>query len=149
MFQNNMKYLIVIGFCLMVPIVFAPQQVLAEEEVQINVTAIMASSEATYVDPDLEFIADEFESFFSYSSFRKISSYTVLLKEGSSDRIILPHDQNLVISYNGIEEDNIGLHIKLGDFLNTECTMVDGGHILVGGPHFESGVLILLFEAKK
>lgn len=119
----------------------------ATSEVSVNVTAIMASREATYVDPDLEFVANEFEPFFAYSSFRKVSSYNVMLSEGSSDQIILPHDNNLVVSYIGSKDESISLHIQLGDVLDTDCTLVDGGHILVGGPEFETGVLILLFEA--
>ncbi len=118
-------------------------------EVSINITAIMASHETDSIDSDLMPIADEFKTLFSYSSYKKIKKYTVVLKENQSDRIVLPQEQDLVVDYKGLDEkDNIAIHVSMGGVLNTDFTLIDGGHILIGGPEYEDGVLVLLFEAK-
>ncbi|MBU1864043.1 MAG: hypothetical protein KKH94_10305 [Candidatus Omnitrophica bacterium] len=131
-------------------IISMPIIVRGDNEVSVQVTAIMAAHESDFVDPELIFIADEVKTLFTYSSFRKIKRYTILLGDKQRDRITLPRKQDLVISYNGVDEEGkIALTISMGDILNTDITLIDGGHILIGGPEYEDGTLILLFEAKK
>ena len=108
----------------------------------------MASHDTDYIDPELMFIADEVKTFFSYSSYTKIRKYTIVLKEKQSDRIVLPEEQDLVVEYEGLDEkQNIALHVLMGGVLDTDFSLINGGHILIGGPEYKNGVLILLFEA--
>ena len=121
----------------------------AQNEATVRVTAILASHESTYIDSELVSIADEVKTLFTYSSFKKIKTYTVLLGEGQRDRVTLPREQDLVISYTNLDEKgNIALNVSLADMLDTDITLIDGGHILVGGPEYDDGTLILLIEAE-
>jgi hypothetical protein len=133
----------VAGVCVTVPVVEA------SGEVQVQLTAIKASHNGTNVDPGLGEMADEIKSLFSYSSFAKVKTYSIVLPEGAEDRVVLPQDQNLVLTYNGLDEKgNISLHVSIAGLMNTDFALVNGGHILIGGPSYEDGVLILLCEAK-
>jgi len=117
-------------------------------EVSVYVTAIMASRDSDFVDPELTFIADEMKTLLAYSSFKKVKKYTVMLTENQKDRITLPQDQDLVISFDGLSDDGkIALHISMGDTLNTNVVLVNGGHMVIGGPEFDDGTLVLLIEA--
>jgi len=120
------------------------------EDAEIHLTAILASHNSEYIDPGLESVAAEMQTLFRYSSYKKMKRYTVVLCETQSDRIILPEDNPLVVTYTGIDEKNrITILLSMADFFNTEFSVVDGGHILIGGPECQDGTLILLIEAKQ
>ena len=120
----------------------------AAEDVSVHITAVVASQESEDVDPELKAIADEIKTLFTYSSYKKLKRYTVVLDEGSSDRVILPQDNPLVVTYKGMDPDGkISIQLDMNDLLNADFSVMNGGHILIGGPEYNNGNLILLIEA--
>jgi hypothetical protein len=137
-------------FFVMCVTVCSVQYVWSDENVEVHVTAILAAHTSQYVDPDLSAIANEMQTLFTYSSYKKLKRYTIVLSESESDRIILPEDNPLVVRYGGLAEDNkINISLFMGDFFNTDFSMSDGGHILIGGPECGDGTLILMIESKR
>lgn len=145
--KNRIFSLILFVGCVML---FLPCQAWSNEAAEIHVTAILAAHSSQYIDPELSVIANEMQTLFTYSSYKRLKRYTVVLSESESDRIILPEDNPLVVHYSGISEDNkINISLVMGDFFKTDFSMADGGHILIGGPECGNGTLILMIESRR
>ena len=128
-----------------VPTVFSQEG----NEALVHVTAIVASKDSESIDPELQEVADEMKTLFSFSSFRTLHTYTVLLAEGARDRVIINEYPNLIVQFIQQEENAFLFNVTMGDELDTDFSISNGGHILIGGPAREDGVLVLLFEIRE
>jgi hypothetical protein len=148
--MNKIKKILFLNLAVLLVFGFIDLHCFAADDVEIHVTAIMASQSSTFIDPELKVLAGELQSTFAFSSYQKLKRYTVLLSESQSDRIILPQNNPLAVTYKSISDDGrIHLRLEMSDIFNADCSLNDGGHLLVGGPQYDDGNLILLIEVTK
>lgn len=121
----------------------------AEESVYLTVKAVLASNNGEEVSQSLNPFLDDLRSVFDYSSYTFVNEYNIEFDQNVKDRIILPYDEDIVVSYNGKENDQYKLNVACGALLDTDILIRSGGKLILGGRSTKDGKLLLILNASK
>lgn len=124
----------------------------AAETVTIDVGAIYASNEGSSIDPALSQIRGKIRAMFNYTSYKMLDRKRHTLGVGESGDYALPGQRNMRVKVLSSEGRKVRLSIRLEEagrnLLTTTLGLPRNGMVLVGGPSYESGVLILVIAAE-
>jgi hypothetical protein len=120
--------------------------------VAIDVGVVVASNEGTTMDPALSSIRDKLKSMFNYSSYRMVDRLKRTLSVGETGDFGLPGNRSMRATPVPAKGNKVRLAVQImeGDrnLLSTTLGLTRGGIVLVGGPSYQKGVLILIISAE-
>lgn len=124
----------------------------AANAVSVDVGAVYASNEGTSIDPALGTIRGKLQSMFNYTSYRMLDRKRRSLAVGETGEFELPGGRSMRATPLPAEGNKVRLSIQISDgqrkLLATTLGLSRGGMVLVGGPSYRSGVLILIISAE-
>ena len=124
----------------------------AANAVSVDVGAVYASNEGTSIDPALGTIRGKLQSMFNYTSYRMLDRKRRSLAVGETGEFELPGRRSMRATPLPAQGNKVRLSIQISDgqknLLTTTLGLNRGGMVLVGGPSYQSGVLILIISAE-
>jgi hypothetical protein len=124
----------------------------AAEPVTVDIGVVFASNEGSVVDPALSALRAKLQSMFTYSSYRMLDRMKRPLEVGETGDFALPGGRNLRLSPVSAPAKKVRLAVQLTEggrnLLTTTLGLSRGGMVVVGGPPYQSGVMILLISAE-
>ncbi len=124
----------------------------AADTVTVDVGAVYASNEGTSIDPALGTIRGKLHSMFNYTSYRMLDRKRRSLSVGEDGEFDLPGRRTMRATPLPFRGDKVRLSIRISEgsrnLLTTTLGLRRGGMVLVGGPSYQSGVLILIISAE-
>jgi len=118
----------------------------AETRISITVKTVLASRDATFLDPRIPDLTRKLQSVFRYSSYRLLSEDTLKLEMGQTGKVSLPGDRVLKITPLRIIEDRVELRMlilkKKKQVIKSTIQILNRGSIVVGGPEYKGGFLL-------
>ncbi len=120
--------------------------------VAVDVGVVLASNEGTTMDPALSSIRNQLQSMFTYSSYRMVDRLGRTLNVGETGDFKLPGNRSMRVTPVPSEGTRVRLAVQImeGDrnILTTTLGLKRGGMVLVAGPTYQKGVLILIISAE-
>jgi hypothetical protein len=124
----------------------------AADAVTVDVGAVYASNQGSSIDPALRHIRGKIQSMFNFTSYRMLDRKRQTLAVGESGDFELPGQRSMRVSPLPSRPNKVRLSIRIEEagknLLTTTLGMPRGGMVLVGGPSYEAGVLILIIAAE-
>jgi hypothetical protein len=124
----------------------------AANAVSVDVGAVYASNEGTSIDPALGTIRGKLQSMFNYTSYRMLDRKRRSLAVGETGEFELPGRRSMRATPLPAQGNKVRLSIQISDgqkkLLTTTLGLNRGGMVLVGGPSYQAGVLILIISAE-
>ncbi len=137
---------------LLLLLLLAAGQAEAANAVSVDVGAVYASNEGTSIDPVLGTIRGKLQSMFNYTSYRMLDRKRRSLAVGETGEFELPGGRSMRATPLPAQGNKVRLSIQISDgqrkLLATTLGLSRGGMVLVGGPSYRSGVLILIISAE-
>ncbi|MDY6845106.1 MAG: hypothetical protein SVW57_13575 [Thermodesulfobacteriota bacterium] len=116
------------------------------DTIHIVVKTILASQEASYVDPQLSTLIEELQHIFRYSSYQLISKNSLDLGMKRTGIVSLPGNRVLKITPTGFTQNRTELQLvifrKRKQIFQTVIQILNHGSITVGGPKYRNGYLL-------
>jgi hypothetical protein len=129
-----------------------PAASLAAPSVSIEVAVAHASHEGSAIDPALSKMKSRLQSMFNYTAYKMLDRQKRTIAVGGTGEIPLPGNRILKATPASLEGGKIKLNIQIleggKDKLTTSLGLNKGGMVLVGGPAYQNGVLILIISAE-
>ena len=117
-----------------------------EPAVKIVVKTVLASQDATSVDPRISALTRKLQSVFRYSSYRLINEENMLLRIGETGTVSLPGDRMLKITPLRITGNRVELQLLIfkneRQIINSRIQVLNHDSITVGGPEHKGGFLL-------
>ena len=124
----------------------------AANAVSVDVGAVYASNEGTSIDPALGTIRGKLQSMFNYTSYRMLDRKRRALAVGVTGEFEDPGRRSMRATPLPAQGNKVRLSIQISDgqrkLLTTTLGLNRGGMVLVGGPSYQAGVLILIISAE-
>lgn len=119
---------------------------------EVRIGAVIASNSGHGFDPELVALKRQFDSLFSYTSYRLIEKQSKNVGWGDRAAFDLPGGRFLLVIPRGYKDGHVSLKILLIDgsrpLVDTKLALRDRGTLLVGGPRHQEGVLIIAIGAR-
>ncbi len=120
--------------------------------VAIDVGVVVASHEGSTTDPALSSIRNQLQSMFNYSSYRMVDRLRRTLPVGETGEFDLPGARSMRITPVPAKGNKVRLAVQIMEaernLLTTTLGLSRGGMVIVGGPSYRKGVLILIISAE-
>jgi len=138
---------LIAGIFLLQASVCPPGMAQERDTVKIYVMISLAVPGGEKVDPRLGEIHQELKNTFRESSYELLDEVRFDLTLQEQDGKPLPGDAHLYIQYMGMDGGKVNLNLKItqkgSEVLNTNFSISKGGTIIVGGPPYKDGNLVL------
>ena len=141
-------------YTLMLLIIFqvCPENVLAFSSMNVKVEIIKATKKSNIIDPQLKDLADEIAPVLNYTGFTLAKKSEQKLTSGQTSEILLSSKRSLKLTFKGFEQEQGRLLVEILEkkkkVFHTILLLVDKGFVLIGGPSYEDGVLLLRIGAE-
>jgi hypothetical protein len=120
--------------------------------VAVDVGVVVASHEGTTMDPALSSIRNQLHSMFNYSSYRMVDRLKRSLSVGETGEFVLPGNRSMRVTPAPAKGDKVRLAVQVMEgersLVTTTLGLSRGGMVIVGGPSYQKGVLILIISAE-
>jgi hypothetical protein len=120
--------------------------------VAVEVGVVVASNEGNTIDPALTSIRNQLHSMFNYTSYQLVDRLKRTLSVGETGDFVLPGNRSMRVTPVPAKGDKVRLAVQLMEaernLLTTTLGLTRGGMVLVGGPPYQKGVLILIISAE-
>ena len=120
--------------------------------VTVDVGIVLASQEGATVDPALSSIQGKLRSMFNYTSYRMLERKQRSLHVGELWEYDLPGNRTMRVTPSPSRGTKVRLAVEIREggknLLATTLGLSRGGMVLVGGPPYRKGVLILIISAE-
>lgn len=128
-----------------------PAGAMAGDGVSLDIQVVYASMEKQYVDPTLIGLQKKLIRLFNYSSFEIISKHREDALKGEKSLFNIPGGRKLEIVPVEVKNESVHLVVKIfGEkraLVKTALGLERGSIVMLGGPRFKDGVLIILLSA--
>jgi hypothetical protein len=122
------------------------------EAVTVDIGVVIASHEGTTIDPALSALKPKLQSMFPYSSYRMVDRMRKTLAVGETGEFSLPGNRSIQVTPAPPSGNRLRLDVQVLEgsrsLVTTTLGMSRGGMVIVGGPPYRNGVLILLISAE-
>jgi len=147
--MKNPLFFAFLCFCLCATCV-APA--IGGDALNVTIEVIRADPESTVIDPKLEDLAKELRPVLNYTGFTMVKECKVRLIRDEERTVMLSSGRLLKLHFMGFEKKEarliVGIMEKDREIFRTTLLLVDKGNILIGGPAYETGVLLLRIGAR-
>jgi hypothetical protein len=142
--SNALKKIVILFIlCLSLP---APPA-MAFSGLRVTVEVIKADQNSKTIDPEIGEIAKELAPVLNYSGFSLIKRAVIQLGIGDSDGVVLPLKRTLELELLEFKDQQARLSARIlekgNETFRTVLLLSNKGSILIGGPPYEDGVLLL------
>jgi hypothetical protein len=138
--------------CIALLLLAHPVPASSDAPVTVDLGVVLASSEGTTMDPELSSIRSQLQSMFTYSSYRMVDRMKRTLNVGETGDFGLPGNRSMRVTPVPSEGTKVRLAVQImegnSNLLTTTLGLKRGGMVLVGGPSYQKGVLILIISAE-
>jgi hypothetical protein len=121
-------------------------------QVAIDVGVVVASHDGPTMDPELSSIRNQLQSMFNYSSYRMIDRLKRTLSVDETGEFGLPGGRSMRVTPVPAKGNKVRLAVQIlegeRNLLSTTLGLSRGGMVIVGGPPYRKGVLILIISAE-
>ena len=146
------KNLIICMLIVLVIFQVCPENVLAFSSMNVKVEIIKATKKSNIIDPQLKDLVKEIASVLNYTGFTLAKKSEQKLTSEQTAEILLSSKRILKLTFKGFEDDQGRLLVEILEkkkkVFHTILLLVDKGFVLIGGPHYEDGVLLLRIGAE-
>lgn len=122
------------------------------QSVTVHLTTIAASNQERGIDGRLGPLSGQLTSLFQYAGYRMLDQHTLNVSGGREGSAPLPPDRRIVVTPKGVHGGMVSLNVVIRSpdrvILNTDFRIANNGTVLVGGPRFRDGVLIIAIRAR-
>jgi hypothetical protein len=143
-----------------VPVVAAlsvlPVAAFAQERVALEVGTVLATSSSVHIDAQLSTVRGQLERLFidkGYTSYRLVKQEKSEVSCGNPARFDIPGGRHLEVMAKDTRGGRVSLNLALmkdrHTLMRTDLTLGKRGTIMVGGPRYEDGVLIIWIGARR
>lgn len=126
--------------------------VYAASSTQITVEVIIASRNSTAVDQGLESLAREVTPVLNFKGFTLLKRSELTVAPSDQDEISIPGNRKVVFQLLGFSEGkarvSVSILAKRSEIFKTILLLVDKGTVLIGGPPYEDGALLMRIGAR-
>jgi len=123
-----------------------------DAQVAIDVGVVVASHDGPTIDPELSSIRNQLQSMFNYSSYRMIDRLKRTLSVDETGEFGLPGGRSMRVTPVPAKGNKVRLAVQIMEgernLLTTTLGLSRGGMVIVGGPSYRKGVLILIISAE-
>jgi len=120
--------------------------------VSVDLGVAVASNEGTRIDPQLADLRTKLKAMFDYTSYRMVDRRKRTLAIGETGEFPLPGGRSMRVTPAPSSGGKVRLAVQImegqGNLLTTTLGLSRGGMVLVGGPAYQNGVLILIISAE-
>jgi hypothetical protein len=125
----------------------------AGERVVLEVGTVLATNNGSHVDAQLAAVRGQLERLFRYSSYRLVKQEVSDVSCGNPASFDIPGGRRLRVMPKTARGGRVSLNVALLKdshvLMNTDLTLGKKGMIMVGGPRYENGVLIIWIGARR
>ena len=125
----------------------------AQERVALEVGTVLATNASTHIDSQLASVRGQLQRLFQYTSYRLVKQETNEVSCGKPASFEIPGGRHLEVTAKDTRGGRVALNVALmkgrHELLRTDLTLGKRGTIMVGGPRYENGVLIIWIGAKR
>ncbi len=122
------------------------------ESVSVDIGFVVASNAGKSIDPALSAIKQKLQSMFNYSSYRMLDRKKKTLAVGEEGVFDLPANRSVRVTPSAPSGNKVRLAVQVVEgsknLLTTTLGMTRGAMVLVGGPPYQDGVMILFITAE-
>jgi hypothetical protein len=122
------------------------------QSVTVHLTTIAASNQERGIDGRLGPLSGQLTSLFQYAGYRMLDQHTLNVSGGREGSAPLPPDRRIIVTPRGVQGGMVNLNVVIRSpdrvILNTDFRIANNGTVLVGGPRFRDGVLIIALRAR-
>ncbi len=123
----------------------------AEAPVSIDLGVAVASNDGTRIDPQLANLRAKLKAMFDYTSYRMLDRQKRTLAVGETGDFALPGGRSMRVTPAPAAGNKVRLAVQIMEgqrnLLTTTLGLSRGGMVLVGGPAYQNGVMILVISA--
>jgi len=123
----------------------------AETPVSVELGVAVASNDGSRIDPQLANIRAKLKAMFDYTSYRMLDRRKRTLAVGETGEFGLPGGRSMRVTPVPSAANKVRLAVQIREgqrnLLTTTLGLSRGGMVLVGGPSYQNGVLILIISA--
>lgn len=124
----------------------------SEPPVSIDLGVAVASNDGTRIDPQLADLRAKLKAMFDYTSYRMVDRRKRTLAVGETGEFALPGGRSMRVTPAPSSGSKVRLAVQVMEgqrnLLTTTLGLSRGGMVLVGGPAYQNGVLILIISAE-
>lgn len=139
--------------CTLLAVTCAEAQSPTTPAVEVRVGAVLASNRGDEVDRRLASMRRQFDSFFSYSSYRLIDQQERHIAWGEKAEFDVPGGRNVQVTPREFRNESIVMKVVVSDgqraVVDTLVALRDHGTFLVGGQRQQDGVMIVAIGASR
>lgn len=125
----------------------------AQERVALEVGTVLATNASTHIDAQLASVRGQLQRLFQYTSYRLVKQETNEVSCGNPASFEIPGGRHLEVTAKDTRGGRVALNVALmkgrHELVRTDLTLGKRGTIMVGGPRYENGVLIIWIGAKR
>lgn len=123
----------------------------ADAPVSIDLGVAVASNDGTRIDPQLANLRAKLKAMFDYKSYRMLDRQKRTLAVGETGEFALPGGRSMRVTPAPAAGNKVRLAVQIMEgqrnLLTTTLGLSRGGMVLVGGPAYQNGVMILIISA--
>jgi len=146
------KNFIICMFMLLIIFQACPENVFALSSMDVKVEIIKATKKSNIIDPRLKDLVNEIAPILNYTGFTLVKKSEQKFTFGQTSEIILSSKRRLKLTFKGFEQAQGRLLVEILEnkkkVFHTVLLLVDKGFVLIGGPSYEDGVLLLRIGAE-
>ncbi len=121
----------------------APAAARAGGSVTVRVTVIHASKKGHKVDARLRSLKRQLSSF-AFTSYQLVGQHSVSVGFGQTGKVTLPGGRALqVVPQRRDPDGKLRVRLVIKGLVDTTYAIAQGGTLIIGGPPYQGGVLIL------
>ncbi len=122
-----------------------------EPPISVDLGIAVASNEGSRIDPQLANLRAKLKAMFDYTSYRMLDRQKRTLAVGETGDFALPGGRSMRVTPVPSTRNKVRLAVQLMEgqrnLLTTTLGLSRGGMVLVGGPSYQNGVMILIISA--
>lgn len=124
----------------------------SDAPVSVDLGVAVASNEGTRIDPQLADLRTKLKAMFDYTSYRMVDRRKRTLAVGETGEFPLPGGRSMRVTPAPSSGGKVRLAVQIMEgqrnLLTTTLGLSRGGMVLVGGPAYQNGVMILIISAE-
>jgi len=124
----------------------------SDAPVSVDLGVAVASNDGTRIDPQLANLRAKLKAMFDYTSYRMVDRRQRTLAIGETGEFPLPGGRSMRVTPAPSSGGKVRLAVQIMEgqrnLLTTTLGLSRGGMVLVGGPAYQNGVMILIISAE-
>jgi hypothetical protein len=149
--HSRMFVLLIAALSAFLPVGSAAAEQSHPQVIILRVYSVLAADTNQGVDPQLGSIGSQLSKMFNYTTYELVSEQNGRTEMGKMIEFTMPGGRILHIEPQSVDQNMIAMEVLLfqGEkpMLTTDLKLPNNGNLIVGGPHYRQGALIITIGA--